>query len=90
MAKKKRPGPTRPCPHCEKPVHPRTKTCPHCGGTIEAKKKKARRKKKAAVAKKPDDRVSMAALLEAKKLAAKVGSLEKAKEAINALAKLSE
>jgi len=36
MAKEKKAGPTRPCPHCGKPVHPRCEACPHCSGIIRA------------------------------------------------------
>jgi len=50
-----------------------------------APKKKATPKKKAA-----DDKISMSALLEAKKLAAKLGGIEQAKEAISALAQLTD
>ena len=51
MAKKKKAGPSRPCPHCSKPVHPRCKTCPHCGGVIRAAAKKTSPPKKKVAAK---------------------------------------
>jgi hypothetical protein len=34
MARRNKAGPTRPCPHCSKPVHPRCKTCPYCHEAI--------------------------------------------------------
>ena len=51
MAKEKKAGPTRPCPSCSKPVHPRCKTCPHCGGVIRAAAKKTSPPKKKAAPK---------------------------------------
>jgi len=56
-----------------------------------AAKKKAVAKKKAAPKKKAaDDRISLSALKEAKKLAATLGGIEQAKEAISALAQLTD
>ena len=49
-------------------------------------RKKVVRKKKAATG----DKISMSALLQAKKLAAKLGSVEKAKQAITALSQLTD
>ena len=49
-------------------------------------RKKVARKKRAATG----DKISLSALLEAKKLAAKLGSVEKAKGAITALSQLTD
>jgi len=46
VAKKKKAGPTRPCPLCSKPVHPRCKTCPHCARAIRSTAKKTSPPKK--------------------------------------------
>jgi len=54
-------------------------------------KKKVRRKKKAAPKKKAaSDQISLSALKEAKKLAERLGGIEQAKEAISALAQLTD
>lgn len=62
--------------------------------TIRSKgkgKKKVAAKKKAAPTKKAaDDKISLSALKEAKKLAATLGGIEQAKEAISALAQLTD
>jgi len=50
MAQENQAGPTRACPHCSKPVHPRCKTCPHCHEVIRAAAKKTSPpRKKAAI-----------------------------------------
>jgi len=88
MAKKK--PPTKTCPKCKAEIHARKAVC-DCGQKFRKKRvKKAAAKK--TPAKKPapkDDQISMSSLLEAKKLADKLGGLEQAKEAIDALSKLS-
>jgi len=54
-------------------------------------KKKVAAKKKAAPKKKAADaKILLSALMEAKKLAAKLGGIEQAKQAINALAQLTD
>jgi hypothetical protein len=58
--------------------------------TSMKKRKRGRRKKAAAKAAASGDQVSLAALLEAKKLVAKVGGVAQAKQAIAALAQLSD
>ena len=95
--KKKRTGPTRACEKCETRYHPRKAACPNCGaanptiGRSKPKKKVAPKKKKVARKKRAEsDAVSMSALLEAKKLAAKLGGVNKAKQAINALSQLTD
>lgn len=62
-----------------------------------ASKKKGRRKKKVAAKKKAapkkkadDDKISLSALKEAKKLATTLGGIEEAKQAISALAQLTD
>ena len=55
-----------------------------------AKKKVAAKKKAAPKKKAADDKISLSAIMEAKKLAAKLGGIENAKEAISALAKLTD
>jgi hypothetical protein len=59
-------------------------------GGGKAKKKVAAKKKAAPKKKAADDKISLSALMEAKKLAAKLGGIEKAKEAISALAQLTD
>lgn len=57
-----------------------------------AVKKKVRRKKKVAPKKQEatDDKISLSALKEAKKLAERLGGIEQAKQAISALAQLTD
>jgi hypothetical protein len=67
----------------------------YVSGIKTSLKKKGRRKaedSETAAAKKPvaEDKISMSALLEAKKLAEKLGGVEKAKRAISALAQLTD
>ena len=58
--------------------------------TVKSMAKKKRRAKRAAAAgaKPASDKISVAALIQAKKMAAEMGGIEKAKEALAALAKL--
>ncbi len=89
MAKKKRTAPTKTCPKCKAEVHARKAVC-DCGHKFRKKRVKKAAPKTAPVKESApkDDTISMSALVEAKKLADKLG-IEQAKEAIDALSKLS-
>lgn len=63
---------------------------PNYVSTIKSKLKKRRRRprKVGAAAASPTDRLSLSALLDAKRFAERIGNLDKAKELLDALAKL--
>ncbi len=89
MAKKKRTAPQKQCPKCGAAVHARKAVC-DCGHIFASKKPVRKKPVKKPGAKKSGDQISLSALKEAKKLAEKVGGVERAKEAINALAQLTD